>query len=126
MLLVGKYTGQHQDVCHTLDTIQDHVTSEGHGHIKQILLYGCPAQLTFEEPLSNKLKFISCGNSKSFVENPQLVQKARNKEDRYSHLVPMDPLLCKLSPDLFHTMQSIVNKMARMTTLYGMDQQSLN
>jgi hypothetical protein len=33
-----------------------------------------------------------------------------NKEDRYSHLVPIDPLLCKLSPYLCHTMQSIVIK----------------
>ncbi len=31
-----------------------------------------------------------------------------NKEDRNSHLVLMDPLLCKLSPYLRHTMQSIV------------------
>jgi hypothetical protein len=49
-------------------------------------------------------------NKKSFVENPQLVQKTMNKEDRYSHLVPMDPLLCKLSPYLCHTVQSIVIK----------------
>jgi hypothetical protein len=33
-----------------------------------------------------------------------------NKEDCYSHLVPMDPLLCKLSHYLHHTMQSIVIK----------------
>jgi hypothetical protein len=33
-----------------------------------------------------------------------------NKEDRYSHLVLMDPLLCKLSPYLSHTMQSIAIK----------------
>ncbi len=33
-----------------------------------------------------------------------------NKEDRYSHLVPMDPLLCKLSPYLCHTTQSIAIK----------------
>jgi hypothetical protein len=33
-----------------------------------------------------------------------------NKEDHYSHLVPMDLLLCKLSPYLHHTMQSIVIK----------------
>jgi hypothetical protein len=74
------------------------------------LLDGCPTQLTFEEPSSNKLEFISHGNSKSFVENPQLVQKTMNKEDRYSHLVLMDPLLCKLSPYLRHTTQSIVIK----------------
>jgi hypothetical protein len=71
---------------------------------------GCPAQLIFEESTSNKLEFISPGNSKSFVENPQLVQKTMNKEDSYSHLVPMDPLLCKLSPYLHHTTQSIVIK----------------
>jgi hypothetical protein len=74
------------------------------------LLDGCPAQLTFKELWSNKLEFIAYGNLKSFAENPQLVQKTMNKEDRYSHLVPMDPLLCKLSPYLCHTMQSIIIK----------------
>ncbi len=108
--LSGQYTIQHRDVCRTLDAIQDHVTSENYGHIKQIFLDGCPAQLTFEESLSNKLEFISHGNSNSFVENPQLVQKTMNKEDHYSHLVLMDPLLCKLSPSLRHTTQSIVIK----------------
>jgi hypothetical protein len=33
-----------------------------------------------------------------------------NKEDGYSHLVPMDPLLCKFSPYLSHTTQSIIIK----------------
>ncbi len=33
-----------------------------------------------------------------------------NKEDRYSHLVPIDPILCKFSPYLCHTTQSIVIK----------------
>jgi hypothetical protein len=37
-------------------------------------------------------------------------KKTMNKEYRYSHLVPMDPLLCKLSPYLRHTMQIIVIK----------------
>ncbi len=108
--LSGKYTGQYRDVRHTLGAIRDHVTSDNYHHIKQILLDGCPAQLIFEEPSSNKLEFISRGNLKGFVENPQLVQMTINKEDRYSHLVPMDPLLCKLSPYLHHTTQRIVIK----------------
>ena len=103
--LLGKYTGQYQDARRTLDAIRDHITWDNYGHIKRILLNGWPAQLTFKEPSSNKLEFISHGNSKSFVEDPQLVQKIMNKEDRYSHLVPMYPLLCKLSPYLCHTMQ---------------------
>ncbi len=106
--LLGKYTGQHQDICCTLDAVQDHITSDNYNHINGKLLDGCPTQLTFRELPINKLEFISCGNSKSFVENPQLVQKTMNKEDCYSHLVPMDLLLCKLSPYLCHTMQSIV------------------
>ncbi len=71
---------------------------------------GCPAQLTFEEPSNNKLEFISCGYSKNFIANPKLVRNTMNKEDRYSHLVPMDPILCKFSPYLHHTTQSIVIK----------------
>ncbi len=108
--LLGKYTGQHRDVHCTLDAVQDHVTSDDYNHIKQILLDGCPAQLTFEDSLSSKVEFISHGNSKSFVENLQLVQITMNKEDRYSHVVLMDPILCKLSPYLRHTMQSVVIK----------------
>ncbi len=108
--LLGKCTGQYWDVDCTLDAIRDHVTSDNYDHIKRILLNGCPAQLTFKEPSSNKLEFISWGNLKSFVENSQLVQKTMNKEDCYSHLVPIDPLLCKLSPYLRHTTLSIVIK----------------
>jgi len=73
-------------------------------------LDGCPAQFTFDEPSSNKLEFLSRGNSKNCIMNPALVRKTMNKEDRYSHLVPMDPILCKLSPYLRHTTQSIVIK----------------
>jgi hypothetical protein len=57
--LARKYTGQHQDVWHTLDAVQDHVALEDYEHIKWILLHGCPAQLTFEEPSSNKVEFIA-------------------------------------------------------------------
>ncbi len=101
--LLGEYTSQYCNVRCTLDAIRDHITSDDSSHINQILLDGCPAQLTFKEPSSNKLEFISRGNSKSFVKNPWLVQKTMNKEDRHSHLVLMDPLLCKLSPYLCHT-----------------------
>ncbi len=108
--LAGKYTGHYWDVCDILNAVQDHITPEDYEHVKQILLDGCPAQLTFEEPSSNKLEFITWGNSKSFIDNPHLVQKTMNKEDRYNHLVPMDQLLYKFSPYLCHTTQSIIIK----------------
>ena len=96
----GEYTGQYWNVQLTLDAVRNHVTSDDYNHIKRVLLDGCLTQFTFEEPSSNKLEFTSRGNSKSFVDNPALVKKTMNKEDRYSHLVPMDQLLCKLSPYL--------------------------
>ncbi len=98
--LSGKYTSQYWNVQLTLNVVRNHVTSDDYNHIKRVLLDVCPAQFTFEEPSSKKLEFISQGNSKSFMDNPALVKKTMNKEDCYSHLVPMDQLLCKLSPYL--------------------------
>ncbi len=57
-----------------------------------------------------KFEFISCGNSKSLSRILSWFKKTINTEDLYSHLVPIDLLLCKLSPYLHHTMQSIVIK----------------
>jgi hypothetical protein len=70
--------------------VRPHVTVEDNNNIERILLNGCPAELMFTEPLSNKLEMIRRGNSKSFDEHPDLVKKAMNKEDRYSHLVPIN------------------------------------
>ena len=47
----GEYTGQYQDVRRTLYAAKDHGTTDDYNHIKQVLMDGCPAQLTFEEPL---------------------------------------------------------------------------
>ncbi len=78
--------------------------------MERILLDGCPAQLDFEEPLSNKIKMIECGNSKRFNNNTTLVLKTMNKEDRYSHLIPFDEIMCCLSPYCHHTTQTMVIK----------------
>jgi hypothetical protein len=78
--------------------------------MKQILLDSCPAKLMFEEPLSNKMEMISRGNSKSFNDNPERVKNAKNEEDRYSHAVPLDILICHLLPYLRHTTQIIIIK----------------
>ena len=91
-------------------SFRNHVNANDYNHIKQILMDGCLAQLIFKEPPNNKLEFISRGNSKNFIANQKLVRKTMNKEDRYSHLVPMDSILCKFSPYLHHTTQSIVIK----------------
>jgi hypothetical protein len=89
----GKYTGQYQDVYSTLAAVKGHVSTDDYEQMKRILLDRCPAQLNFEEPLSNKIEMIDQGNSKSFNTNTALVLKTMNKEDRYSHLIPLDEIM---------------------------------
>ncbi len=86
--------------------------------MKRIILNGCPAQLNFEEPLSNKIKMIECGNSKSFCNNTALVLKTMNKEDRYRHLIPLDEIMCHFSPYCRHTTQTMVIKAGKSDRLY--------
>jgi len=49
-------------------------------------------------------------NQKNFIDNPEIVSKTINKEDRYSHLIPMDELICLFSPYCRHTSQGIALK----------------
>jgi hypothetical protein len=125
----GEYTGYHRDVKKTLVAVHPHVTVEDYNHIERILLNSCPAELMFTEPLSNKLEMIRRGNLKSFDKHPDLVKKAMNKEDRYSHLVPIDEDICRASAYLRHTIQTVVMKPGKnnrlvwdgMTTLLALD-----
>ncbi len=61
----GEYTGYYRDVKKTLVAVRPHVTVEDYNHIERILLDGCPIELKFTEPLSNKLEMIRSGSSKS-------------------------------------------------------------
>ena len=56
------------------------------------------------------MEMISGGNSKCFKENPDIAKKIMNTEDRCIHVVPMDALICLLSPYLRHTTQTMVLK----------------
>jgi hypothetical protein len=108
--LGGEYMGARRDVGHTLTEVRDHVSAEDFNHMKRILMYGSPSELTFDEPLANKSLMIKRGNSKSFNKNQALVIKTMNKEERYSHILPMDELLCTVSPYCLHTTQTLVIK----------------
>ena len=108
--LGGEYTGARRDVNRTLTAVKDHVSTDDFSHIKRILLEGSPCELTFDKPLANKSLMIQQGNSKSFNKNPELVLKTMNKEDRYSHVLPLDKLLCAFSAHCRYTTQTLVIK----------------
>jgi hypothetical protein len=102
----GKYTGQYQDAYSNLAAVKGHVSANDYVHMERILFNGCPAQLNFEEPLSNKIEMIKRGNSKSFDNNINLASKTINVEDRYSHLISFDEIMCCFSPYCHHTSQT--------------------
>ncbi len=101
----GKHTGQYQDAHSTLAAVRGHVSADDYVHMEGILLNGCPAQLNFEEPLSSKIEMVECGNSKSFDANINPVSKTMNKEDRYSHLILLDEIMCRVS---LHTVATLL------------------
>ncbi len=108
--LGGEYIGERREVQRTLAAVKDHIEIADYLHMQRILLNGSPFELAFDEPLSNKSVMIARGNSKSFNDNPALVLKTMNKEERYSHVLPLDELLCTFSPYCRHTMQTLIIK----------------
>jgi hypothetical protein len=56
--LEGEYTRYTCNVHQTLSAVKDHISPEDLAHMKRILLDSYPAELTFEEPLSNKMEMI--------------------------------------------------------------------
>jgi len=106
----GEYTGANRDVKRTLAAVKGHITDDDYNHLKRILINGCPSRLNFDETLHNKLRMINRGNSKSFNEHPDLVRETLNKEDKYSHILPMDEDMPLISPYCRHTPQGLVTK----------------
>ncbi len=106
----GEYTGQLRNAHSTLAAVKGHVSIDDYDQMKWILLNGCPAQFDFEEPLSNKIEMIDRGNSKTFNANTALVLKTMNREDWYSHLIPLNEIMCRFSPYCCHTTQTMVIK----------------
>ncbi|KAL7525487.1 hypothetical protein ACHAXR_003426, partial [Thalassiosira sp. AJA248-18] len=109
-MMGGEYTGENRDVEATLERIEPHVREDDFNHIKRILTEGCPACFDLEETTASKLETLQRGNNKHFLQHPEIVKKTINKEDRYSHLIPLAPWLAYCSPYLRTTPQIMVLK----------------
>lgn len=106
----GEYTGASRNISKVIDAVKEHISEDDLFHVRRILLQGCPHKLQFEESFASKHAMMARGNQKNFVDHPDIVRKTLNKEDRYSHLIPVDRILCLLSPYLRHTAQGIILK----------------
>ena len=84
--LSGEYTGETRE----LDPIlEEHVEPEDLRHMKGILTQGCPFEIDYEEDTAHKMEMLSRGNQKSFEDFPEIVLSTLNKEERFSHVLPL-------------------------------------
>ena len=106
----GEYIGGRCGVARILATVHGHISKDDYAHVKRILIDSCPVELKLDQPLLNKLTMIERGNSRTFNNNPNLVLKTMNKEERYGHLLPLHNLICKFLRYCCHTTQTLVIK----------------
>ena len=88
-------TPEPRNVMGRLHEVGSVASPEDYQHIKTILTNGCPSKLVFDEPKNNTIVMFERGNQNVVLDNPDLVNKIINKEDRYSHLVPLHDWVCK-------------------------------
>ena len=111
--LGGEYTGANRPVQETLDAVRDHVSSSDYEHIKRVLLEGCPSVCALEESTESKLDIVRRGNQKNYQDNPEKTDKTLNKEDRYSHLLPIRSWLLGCSAYCRHTPLGYITKVGK-------------
>ena len=116
--LGGEYTGYRRNIGEVLATVKPYILPKDYNQLVWILTQGCPARLQFDEDLSNKLIMINCGNSKKNSNNSKLVMQTMNKEDWYSHFVPLQADIVKFSPYCRRTMQTLVMKPGESNRVY--------
>ena len=93
-----------------LEAVKGKISDEDLSHLRRILFEGCPAELHFHESRASREQSFTRGNHSSYRRNPEKTKKAMNKEDKYSHVLPIDEDVAYLSPFTRHTPQGGVDK----------------
>jgi hypothetical protein len=108
--LKGEYLGENRNVSQILCNVLSHVDESDAARIEWILTQGCPSRLSFEETSEMKAYIIKKGNQATFKMYPDIVTKTMNKEDRYSHLLPVKLWVLHFTPWCHHTAQGMLVK----------------
>ncbi len=122
--LNGKYVGQSRDARRILREVSPYITSKDATHINRVITQGCPSYLNFEEEPRNKLAVIQKGNQHTFQEHPEIAQKAMNKEERNSHVVPLLPWIVLFSPWMRTTPLGICKKYGKSRVIFDASTQT--
>eukprot|EP00956_Cyclotella_meneghiniana_P044908 scaffold342465_cov169-Cyclotella_meneghiniana.AAC.1 len=93
----GEYTAAHRDCEGLIEEIKDHVDKKDIEDIRRIMTDGCPAELQKTFTKANKMELLRRGNGEAFESHQIEVTKTVNKEDRNSHIIPVDMSICRFS-----------------------------
>ena len=105
--LGNEYTATNRDVKGTIDELAPHIDKDDLDHIKRILSRGCPHTFSYEEERESKIRMLRRGNQKSVSDNMDIVNKAMNKEERYSHVAPFPRWIVRFSWTAHHVPQGM-------------------
>ena len=106
----GECVGESRDVSKIIKHILPYIDKADVAHIERILTKGCPSIINFKEASEMKSFIIEKGNQANFKMYPEIVTKTMNKEDRYSHLLPIKLWVLYFPPWCCHTAQGILVK----------------
>jgi hypothetical protein len=101
--LKGKYIGENRNATQILQDVSSYIDESNATHIKTILSQGCPSKISFEELSATKSSIVCRGDQATFKMHPEIVTKTMSKEDRHSHLLPLQLWISFFSLVLSHS-----------------------
>lgn len=122
--LGNEYTAKWRDADEIVSHVEGLVSTSDLVHMQRILTVGCPAEFNWEEPAANKEVFVRRAASAPLARHMAIVDKALNKEERNSHIIPFPRYLVRASPVAHHVPQCIITRMVRRIGSCGMAQRS--
>lgn len=108
--LGGEYTAKWRDTHAILAHLRPVADPSDLAHVERILTIGCPAHFNWEEPDSNKELFLRRAATAPLTKHMAAVNKALNKEERNSHIIPFPSYLVRASTTAHHVPQCIIQK----------------
>jgi hypothetical protein len=86
----GEYIGESRNVPQIINDVSPYIEQEDVEHIKRILTKGVSSYMNSEEASDMKSFIIEKGNQTTFKMYPKAATKTMNKEDKNSHLIPIN------------------------------------
>ncbi len=111
----GKYVGESKAISQVVNNVLPYIYQQDVKHSSRILTNGCPSYMSFEEASDMKSIIIKKGNQVTFKMYPETVTKTMNKEDKHSHLLPVQLWVLHFLPWCHHTTQEILIKSGKMS-----------